>query len=1070
MESRKISSYFQPVKRRVLDHDGESALYTSETSPTDPSIDVLSRKAPRPVSVKLDASFLKSSSQNSETLSTPVEESSQSTPTKDYEIQEIIDGITPEDLIDDFTPPVNHIKDIVSKHEKEIEDKIRQKKMERFVEIDADAKRKMEKKERFKVANKSKYAFLDNLMDENKNPIGSKNYDPTTLHIPTHILAQMTPFEKQYWEIKMKRFDTIIFFNKGKFYELMEHDAEIAQRVLGMAMTERAGMRMCGMPKTSFYHNCTKLIRHGYKVCRVVQTETPVDRLKKVGTGKIEDVMLERTVDRIITPGTIVEHEILEDHSARFLLCLKQNESTLGVCIVDAAAAEFQLGVLEDDNDFSKLRTLLFQLRPKEVVYQKGNLSSKVLNMLKLHLDSYAMMTCRNVSDFWDYETTIDKLSFDVDLLISKEESSLGHEKIQSEIWPEALRFYKDNRIVIESFGACISYLVHVQLAEQLLRQRKIEKLDIYKSQKCMVLDSKALGYLEIIENSWDHSTKGSLYEILEHCKTTFGKRLMRKWIIHPLLKIEDINERLNSVDLLVNESSLRDSLDRYLKTLPDLERLFSRVCSGTLEVDSYRKLLDSLQRTLNFFKDEVPSILEFIEDRSCYIIKLLQFPNDRLPDFTSSLESVQSMLSPEDLVLGKVEPLPGFDSDYDEIKAKLNDTMKEMDEYLKLQREHFKSTQVNYVDNGKNYYLIEVPNKVLESVKAPKEYQKHKKSTTKLTRYYTPKILELLPIIATYKRDLELAEASVLKKCVKVLADNYHTLWSRVVLTLAEIDCLNSLGTASSLWPYMCRPNFVESEVSFIDIKDMRHPCMIKEGKDFIPNDLSLSNSTILLTGPNMGGKSTILRQLCINVIMAQIGCYVCATELKLSPIDRIFTRIGASDNIFEGQSTFMTEIQDTSTMLNYATPRSLVILDELGRGTSTFDGYSIAYATLMYISSNIKCRTLFSTHFHLLADDIEASNVNNVELFHMTADVDERNDDVTFLYKMERGSEEKVYGMQVARMAGVPQKVVNNAKDRALVFKFATQLKHKNMPALYAKIQLIKSKLNGLKERSLK
>lgn len=1109
MNEEDEKNLFHSNKRRLIgfQNNNEDAIYKStkemnvssyfNNNNNNNSSSPILKKSPKKVSVKIDNSFVQSSSKKIPS-SNPVQKTlfdmnshvSNNNDKKNVnsivedEIRMVIEDITMDMLIDENDDILNNSKAQSQNESRKrnsqddhlLSDNIKIKKHERFAEVDADTKRQMEKKEKFRISNRNKYSFLDNILDANKNPPSSENYDPRTLYIPEHILLQMTPFERQYWEIKMKRFDTIIFFNKGKFYELMERDAEIAERELGLSMTERAGMRMCGMPTTSFTHHCMKLVNLGYKVCRVIQTETPVDRLNKKGsksgTGKINDVMLERVVDRIITPGTIVEPELIQDFSTKYLLCLRQIDLSFGICIIDAASGEVRIGSFKDDSFLTQLRTLLFQLRAKEVVFEKGSLPQKTLNLLKLHLDKHAMMSPRSKNDFWDYQTTIDKLTFEY--FINDETKDWGPDKIQKEVWPETLRLYKDDELVIRTLGGCISYLEEVQLAKQILQQRKIDPLDIYQKRNCMVLDSNALAYLNILENDNDRGIKGTLIEIMDNCSTKFGKRLMRKWVMHPLLRINEINDRLDCVDTFLENEHLKSSIQSHLLSLPDLERIFSRSNSLNLDTQGFCQLIHSLQSTLNFYKDVLNEYVNECDIKSERLKRMLSLGSELFPDYSVIINDIiKSFNYPQAMESKSIIPIEGVDEIFDLKMKEVNNIQLKLNEYLEQQRIYFKTTSIDYVEIGKHPYLLEIPNKILESKKIPESYQKHKKSTSKVSRFYSKELNELIPLMASAKRELELSQINVLKTFQKKINSYYHDIWLKVINVLSEIDCLLSLSITSSFTSPMCRPQFLDDQKPFLEVKDMRHPCLIvnnTDGKPFIPNDVTVGGNeplTILLTGPNMGGKSTILRQLCVNIIMAQIGCYTCSESFTLTPVDRIFTRIGANDNIYEGQSTFMIELQETSEILNKSSKDSLVILDELGRGTSTFDGYSIAYSTLLYISNRILCRTLFSTHFHMLTDEFE--NDPKISLYHMKAIVDEEKDHVLFLYKMEKGGCQKSYGLQVASMAGLPKEIINNAKERSILFKIQTNNPYKrlNSSLLISKIRdirIIKSKLKNL------
>ncbi|KAJ1953581.1 DNA mismatch repair protein msh6 [Dispira parvispora] len=554
-----------------------------------------------------------------------------------------------------------------------------------------------------------------------------------------------------------------------------------------------------------------------------------------------------------------------------------------------------------------------------------------------------------------------------------------------------------------------------------------------------LLMDGQTMANLELFQTTDENQggEAGTLFQLINRCVTPFGKRLLRRWLCHPLRDPDQINQRLDVVDLLCHQPLQRDHLRGGLHGLPDLERLISRVHAGTCRIKDLLSVLRgfaTIQTLLNDLGSQFPA--------TSRLHRLVH----QSPDLTQILEFFRTAFD-HDIAeeRGYIVPSPGVEAAYDRVLAQQKNLEQRFAQYLEQQRQVLKCSTIEYRDLGKEIYQLEVP----KSIKVPHHYVQLS-ATKAYSRYWTA---ELQTMVKEFNELQETRNSVVLdiERRMYQRFDEHYRTWLSAVMVVAELDCLLSLAySAQSFGEPVCRPEFVENRPdgrAVLDIRELRHPCVAAApglGSSFIPNDTLLggdSPNLILLTGPNAGGKSTLLRQTCLAVILAQLGCYVPARHCRLSPVDRIFTRIGAHDDILRGQSTFMVELSETSKILHEATSRSLVILDELGRGTSTFDGYAVALAVLHHLATRTGCLGLFSTHYHALTQELREHP--EIALRHMDCRVDNEQGDVTFLYKLVAGVCPKSYGMNVASMVGVPKSIVERAERVADEFEAVQKLR---------------------------
>ncbi|KAF8925476.1 DNA mismatch repair protein msh6, partial [Dissophora ornata] len=901
--------------------------------------------------------------------------------------------------------------------------------------------KKKERVAKFEETNSGRYRWLLDIKDAEGNPIGSPDYDPRTLYIPNIAWDKFTDFERQFWEIKGKHFDSVVFFKKGKFYELYENDADIGHQQFDLKLTDRTNMRMVGVPESSFEYWAAQFIAKGYKVARVDQMETALGKAMRERDGAVKKASAQKVIRRelhsILTAGTLTDSGLLTNEMATYCMAIKELNrpgaehlpTQFGIAFVDTSTAEFNLASFHDDMDRTKFETLITQIKPKEIVVEKGGLSVRSTRILK---NSLGVNTIWNHlqpdSQFWNALTTVDEIR------VHQYFGPDAPGSVASECWPSAVQQMKDNDAVMSALGGLVWYLRSLKLDTELLSFKNFHVYDPVRQASTLILDGQTLSNLEMFQNNSDGSESGTVLRLLNRCVTPFGKRLFRRWLCHPLRSTPAINARLDAVEDLMRVPGFLELFEEKCARFPDLERIVSRIHAGSCKISEFLVVLSTFRALL----DTTRRLSSYTEQ---FKSKKLESVLAELPDLTEHLDYFNEAFDHQVAAAeGDIMPYPGFAEDYDANSDTLKQLDSEFAQHLDKAKRELKTTKIIYKDLGKEIYQIEVSNKVA----VPKNWKKMS-GTNAVSRYYNPDLIALVTRLQEARETKGAIMRELQGRLYAKFDENYKD-WLKAVKIIAEIDCLGSLSKSSSaLGSPACRPEFVESETSVLELEALRHPCVIPGiASDFIPNDTVLGGETpnlILLTGPNMGGKSTLLRQTCVAIIMAQLGCYVPAEKCRLTPFDRIFTRIGANDNILAGQSTFMVELSETSKILAEATERSMVILDELGRGTSTFDGYAIAYSVLHELSTKIGCLGLFSTHYGTLTTEFERDP--NVALKHMACQVDQANREVTFLYKLVDGVCEKSYGMNVAHMAGVPRKIVDRAEVMAEEFELKQDTK---------------------------
>ncbi|CAM6117172.1 unnamed protein product [Calypogeia fissa] len=963
--------------------------------------------------------------------------------------------------------------------------------------------------ERFGGRLEEKFRFLGKARrDGSGRRPSDSDYDPRTVLLPPEFLKGLSGGQRQWWEFKSKHMDKVLLFKMGKFYEMFEMDAHVGAQELDLQYM-KGDQPHCGFPEKLYFENAEKLARKGYRVLVVEQTETP-DQLeqRKRETGA-KDKVVRREVCAILTKGTIVDGEMLETSpDAAYLMSITEmapahqensvspeNSATMGVCFVDTSTSHIMLSQFDDDAARSRLRSVLSELRPVELIKPRGVLTEATERAIKDHTRQPLLNLLAPGQEFWDAQRSREEIVEVYNSFSSstkppsgkaRKKTAVNHEK-ELQMLPKALRLLVEagsrGEAALSALGGCIFYLREALLDKTILRlgrtdllpgsngfsmaersseERLEEGAEVGQGwssgrnemlsepyEPYMVLDSAALENLEIIENNKDGGTCGTLLAHFDACVTPYGRRLLKKWLVRPLMRVEPIMQRQQALgDLQDVAADAAINFRQELKSQSDMERLLARLHASSgacgrnadnvvLYEDAAKKQLQEFTGALRGCRALLRAMKSFegcLSKLTSNRLRELVTPGLGVPDMAPVIDYFETAFDGEEAErTGRIVPHEGVDSSFDEAESAVKTATQELADYLVEQRKKFGNSS-ELCDSRKEQYQMEIPEKF--HAKVPSSYEV-KSSRKGYRRYWTPDIKELLLDLAAGEQQRELALRGILQGLVKRFCEDYPN-WLALVKSVAEVDVLISLSEAGHS-ASTCRPTFVKDSRKIV-AEGIRHPiaCInLAGGGSFVPNDVALGGDGppfMLLTGPNMGGKSTLIRQVCLAVVSAQIGANVTADQFELSPVDRMFVRMGAKDHIMSGQSTFLVELSETATMLRSATRNSLVALDELGRGTSTSDGQAIAHAVLEHLAHNVGCRGMFSTHYHRLATHFASDP--KVGLHHMSCKVgigEDGLEEVVFLYKLAAGACPKSYGVNVARLAGMPESVLRRATERA-------------------------------------
>ena len=801
-------------------------------------------------------------------------------------------------------------------------------------------------------------------------------------------MTGLTPMMQQYFQIKEQYKDTILFFRLGDFYEMFFEDAILASKELEIALTGKdCGMEerapMCGVPYHSVDSYIAKLIENGHKVAICEQTQDPAE-----AKG-----LVERQVIRVVTPGTVMESSMLEEKTNNFLLSLFKDDSAYGFSGVDVSTGEFFVSEITSGNANDKLMDELARIRPSEILINED-----------LQLDSSLLDTIR--SRFSPFITPYHEWAYQKS---NAYRCLLDHFKVQS------LDGFgcQDMKYGICAAGALLEYLAETQ--KNALQH--INQIKAYFPQSYMILDAAARRNLELTETIRGKGKKGSVLWLLDKTNTAMGGRMFRQWVQQPLIRKAAIEERLDAVEELGSNPLWMEEIKEQLGKVYDLERLASRIIFGNANARDMLSLKNSLEI--------LPAVKDFLSQCKSRLLTDFHERMDVLEDIHELLEKSIFEEPPISTREGNLIKT-GWNETLDHYRLAMTDGKKWI---AALEQQERDRTGIRNLKIGFNKvfgYYIDVTKPNLNLV--PDSYIR-KQTLANSERYITPELKEMEDTIMGAEDKSIRLEVRLFTEIREKTAAQVSRIQAAAGI-LATLDALYSLAQVSYENHYV-RPEIREDGV--LNIKDGRHPVVEKTLPHglFVPNNTSLKTGEdhlMIITGPNMAGKSTYMRQVALIVLLAQIGCFVPAKKAEIGIVDRIFTRVGASDDLSSGQSTFMVEMSEVANILNNATSNSLLILDEIGRGTSTFDGLSIAYAVVEHICQepSLKAKTLFATHYHELTE-LEG-RIPGVKNYCIA--VKEQGDDILFLRRIIRGGADKSFGIQVAKLAGLPDMVIERAK----------------------------------------
>ena len=804
-------------------------------------------------------------------------------------------------------------------------------------------------------------------------------------------MAEFSPMMQRYLETKEQYKDCILFYRLGDFYEMFFDDAIIAARELEITLTgkdcgqeERAPM--AGVPHHAAEMYISRLIAKGYKVAICEQLEDP-----KTAKG-----IVKRGVIKVVTPGTIIDSNMLEERKNNYIMSIYKTGIYFGISVCDISTGEFYSAEIKDQQNFPLLLDELARYNPSELVINSMMADcQEEISKIKERFDCY-------ITRFQDkfFDSKIDTLNLRFNIVDTSNKT---------------IENLKDKTLAVPPINALLAYIEQTQMTTL----DHLNKITIYQISKYMSLDINARRNLEITEKMRDKSKKGTLLWVLDKTSTSMGGRMLRRWLNDPLIDTLEINNRLNAVKILKNDMILRGDITENLKKVYDIERLAGKMAYGNANARDMITLKNSLEK-LPDLKQVLSNIKESI------MLEEIYQNIDELKDIHDLIEKAIVDDPPMTIKDGGIIKI-GYDEEIDKLKTA---TTEGKNWIVNLEAEEREKTGIKNLKVGFNKvfgYFIEVTKSYLSQV--PDRYVR-KQTLTNAERYITEDLKNLENQILGAEEKVVNLEYNAFIEIREEIAKNIKRLQS-TAMAVSELDVLTSFAQVAEDLNY-CMPQVDNSGI--IDIKAGRHPVIEKMlgAGSFVDNDTYLDkdeNRLSIITGPNMAGKSTYMRQVALITLMAQVGSFVPASEAHIGVVDKIFTRVGASDDLSMGQSTFMVEMMEVATILKEATSNSLVILDEIGRGTSTYDGLSIAWAVAEYIADKEKCgaKTLFATHYHELTElENQSDGIKNYSIA-----VKEKGEDIIFLRKIVRGGTDESYGIHVAKLAGVRKIVTQKANE---------------------------------------
>lgn len=819
-----------------------------------------------------------------------------------------------------------------------------------------------------------------------------------------------TPAVRQYRRIKSAHPDAILFFRMGDFYEMFESDAREASAILDLVLTKRAQLPMCGIPFHAAPAYIGRLLKEGRKVAICEQVGTPQKGCK----------VMEREVTEIISPGTAVVEDYLDKNSNNYLFAVGKTGSSYSLSYLDLSTGEFCAAGFSESEKFDFFRKELFRLMPGEILIQ-DSLYSEDRDIASI-LDNYKKVIINRFPDWqFDLENSIEALKTQFNVINLK---GFG---------------FEDNAPELLSAGVILNY-IHETSKSMLPHITGITRFD---SSGYMYLDESSLRNLEILRNIQDGSSRYSLIEVLDHTRTAGGSRKMKQWLTSPLVSIKDIRKRQDSVDNFYRNQLLLSTVRSKLSGILDMERICAKTAMNKSNARDMEGLRNSFARC--------GEIMELLEEYGYFS------PADR-EHITSLHDYLEKTIAENPPVVinegGMIKE--GFNKDLDHLRNLRDNSQAILDAYMEEERTASDIPNLKLRYNKIIGYFIEVTKSYLSQV--PSHYIR-KQSTLNSERFTTERLTELETELNTAYEKIITLERELFNEIRDRIKEEIRFIIN-IAGRISETDCIQSFAHAATVNGYI-KPEINSS--SSISIKGGRHPVVevnLPPG-EFISNDFSLQSgkqNLLMLTGPNMAGKSTFLRQNAIIVLMAQTGSFVPAEEASIGVVDKIFCRVGASDNLARGESTFLVEMSETANILRGATQNSFVIMDEVGRGTGTNDGLSIAWSICEYLTCRLKAKTIFATHYH------ELTSMENSNIVNMSMNATEENGKLVFLKKIKKGAANRSYGIHVAELAGIPYEIILRAKElmKGLEKKEINVPECRNEePELFSPAQLLESEI---------
>ncbi len=800
-------------------------------------------------------------------------------------------------------------------------------------------------------------------------------------------MAELSPMMKQYFEIKEHNKDSILFFRLGDFYEMFFDDAKVASRELDLTLTGRdCGQEerapMCGVP----FHSCegyiAKLVAKGYKVAICEQTEDPA-------TTK---GLVRRDVIRVITPGTVVESTMLDESKNNYICCAYYQNKSIGLCFCDVSTGQLYATEISGADCIQNFKDQLVSYNPHEILF--GGFGKHKSDVLKFIRDRLICSIEEIPDDEFSYLDCLDAL--------------------YKQFPADKCDAIKNSNELVCSLGTLLSYLLKTQMTGL----ERISDIELYQDDQFMRLDFNTRRNLELTQTMISKEKKGSLLWVLDNTKTAMGKRLLRSWIENPLMNVASIIRRQSAIGELVDDTVKRLELFAVLSGILDIQRIMTRIVYGSANARELRSLCTAIS--------PLPQIKSLLADSSSPYLRDLYNSIDTLDDIHTLIDSAIVEEPPFTVREGGMIKR-GYSEELDRISIDMTDSTSLLADIETSQRQATGIPKLKVGYNRVFGYYIEVTNSYKDLV--PDTYIR-KQTLTNCERYITQELKDLEGRILGAKDKTTALEYELFTAVRTKVSENLKRI-EKTADALAQIDVLCSLANVASDNRYVC-PDVDLSSV--INLKASRHPVVesLLDTSRFVSNDVYLDNAdnrVAIITGPNMAGKSTYMRQTALIVIMAQIGSFVPCDSAHIGIVDAVFTRVGASDDLASGQSTFMVEMSEVATIVKSATSRSLLVFDEIGRGTSTYDGMSIARAVLEYVADKKKlgAKSLFATHYHELT--VLEELIEGVKNYNIA--VKKRGDEITFLRRIVPGGADDSYGIEVAKLAGVPEWIIKRAKE---------------------------------------